>query len=138
MKLYHCTLDGIFYALAKNPKANILKTLDANENLEDRVKAFRASYDIWGPELFLKFVRDMDEFLPMINKDGLENIMPYILMKMTTIMGDRDLRTRIRIAEETMEQFPDSKRIVKELTENLNKLFWDALTRQNTRANSQN
>jgi hypothetical protein len=71
----------------------------------------------------MKFVKDVHEFLPMIHKDGLENVIPYMLMKMTMQMRDLDLQTRTRIAKETMKQFPHTKRILKDWVKSVSKLF---------------
>jgi hypothetical protein len=123
IRLYRCTLDGIFYSLAKNPNANALDTLTAYQNLDDVVNSLQKLYDVWGHDLFMKFVKDVHEFLPMIHKDGLENVIPYMLMKMTMQMRDLDLQTRTRIAKETMKQFPHTKRILKDWVKSVSKLF---------------
>lgn len=123
MRLYRCTIDGIFYALAKNPNANALNTLNAYQSLDNVINSFRKLYDLWGPDLFIKFVRDVREFLPMIYKDGVENAIPYMLMKMTMQMSDLDIDTRTRIAKETMKQFPLAKQILKDWVKSVNKLF---------------
>jgi hypothetical protein len=123
IRLYHCTLNGIFYALAKNPNANALNTLNAYQSLDNVVNSFLKLYDVWGHDLFIKFVRDVHEFLPMIHKDGVENVIPYMLMRMTMQMSDLDLNTRTRIAKETMKQFPHTKRIMKDWVKSVSKLF---------------
>jgi hypothetical protein len=45
---------------------------------------------------------------------ALENVIPYMLMKMTMQMRDLDLNTRKRLAKETMKQFPHVKPILKD------------------------
>ena len=123
IRLYRCTLNGIIYALAKNPNANALNTLNAYQSLSDVVNSFLKLYDIWGHDLFIKIVRDIHDFLPMIHKDGIENMIPYMLMKMTMRMRDLDLKTRTKIAKETMKQFPHAKRILKNWVKSISKLF---------------
>ena len=123
IRIYRCTIDGIFYALAKNPNANALNTLNAYQSLDNMVNSLLKLYDVWGHDLFLNFVRDVHEFLPMIHKDGIENVAPYMVMKMTMQMSDLDLKTRTKIAKETMKQFPHTKRKLKDWVESVSKLF---------------
>ena len=104
-------------------KADALKTIDAYESLDALAKSFRALYDIMGPELFFKFARDMDEFLLMIQKDGIDNVAPYIFMKITMQMDHLDPDTRTRMAKQLMEQFPDTKQRLKEGVDSVSELF---------------
>jgi DNA-binding PadR family transcriptional regulator len=123
IRLYRCTDNGILYALARNPKADALKTINAYESIEDLAKAFRACYDIMGPELFFKFVGDADEFMLMIQKDGIENVAPYIVMKVTMQASHLDSDTRTRIVKELMEHFPKAKQTLKDWVKSVNELF---------------
>jgi DNA-binding PadR family transcriptional regulator len=123
IRLYRCTDNGILYALARNPKADALKTITAYESIEDLAKTFRACYDIMGPELFFKFVGDADEFMLMIQKDGIENVAPYIVMKATMQTSHLDLDTRTRIVKELLEQFPQAKRDLKDWIDSVSELF---------------
>jgi hypothetical protein len=83
----------------------------------------RARYDIMGPELFFRFVRDMDEFLLMIQKDGIDNVAPYIVMKASMQMDHLNLDSRTRIIKQLMEQFPDAKQRLKDWVDSVSKLF---------------
>jgi DNA-binding PadR family transcriptional regulator len=123
IRLYRCTDNGILYALARNPKADALKTINAYEGIEDLAKSFRACYDIMGPELFFKFVGVADEFMLMIQKDGIENVAPYIVMKVTMQTSHLDPDTRTRIVKELLEQFPQAKQNLKDWIDSVSKLF---------------
>ena len=59
----------------------------------------------------------------MIQKDGLENVMPYMLMKFTMQMRDLDSHTRTKIAKETMKQFPVTKKLLKDWVRGVRKLL---------------
>jgi DNA-binding PadR family transcriptional regulator len=123
IRLYRCTDKGILYALARNSKADALRTINAYENIEELAKSFRASYDILGPELFFKFVRDADEFLLMVQKDDMDNVAPYMVMKMARQTRHLDSETRTRIVKELGEQFPQAMRILKEWFDSVSQLF---------------
>jgi DNA-binding PadR family transcriptional regulator len=123
IKLYRCTDNGILYALGRNPKADALKTINAYESLEDIAKTFRACYDIMGLELFFRFVRDWNEFMPMIQKDGIDSVAPYIVMKAMMQTSDIDLGTRTRIVKQLLEHFPQTKRDLKDWSDYVRKLF---------------
>jgi len=123
IRLYRCTDNGILYALARNPKANALKTINAYENTEEIAKTFRACYDIMGPELFVKFVEDVDEFMLMIQKDGIENVAPYIVMRSMIQTSHLDIDTRTRIVKELFKQFPQTKQVLKDWSDYISKLF---------------
>jgi DNA-binding PadR family transcriptional regulator len=123
IRLYRCTDNGILYALARNPRADALKTIAAYEHLDPLAISFRALYDIMGPELFFRFVRDVDEFMPMIQKDGIDNVEPYIVMKMTMHMNHMDLDTKTRIIKQLMEQFPHTKQRLRDWVDSINKLL---------------
>jgi hypothetical protein len=123
IRLYRCTLDGVLYALAENPNANTLNTLNAYRNIDQAIHSFRKMYDVWGHEIFMMFIRDVHEFLPMIHKDGLENVMPYMLMKFTMQMRSSDRDTNIRNAKETLKQFPHAKKILKDWADSVHKLL---------------
>jgi DNA-binding PadR family transcriptional regulator len=123
IRLYRCTENGILYSLAKNPEADALKTIDAYESLDKLAKAFRASYDIMGPQLFLKFVKDVDEFFPMIQKHGIDSVAAYMVMKMSTQMSDMDMDTRTRMVKQLMEAFPQAKKTLKDWVDSVSKLF---------------
>jgi len=50
----------------------------------------------------------------MIHIEGLENAIPYLLMRITMQMRNLDQKTRNRIAKETLKEFPDSRKTLKE------------------------
>ena len=45
-------------------------------------------------EHFSKFLRDVGEFLPMVQKNGIEQAAPYLLMKFAKQMQSIDLKTK--------------------------------------------
>jgi len=123
IKLYRCTDDGILYALATNPKADAIKTIGAYENLEDIAKTFRVLYNIMGPELYLRFVRDWNDFMPMIQKEGIDNVAPHIVMRAMMQTDHLDLDTHTRIIKQLLEHFPQTKRALKDWSDYIRKLF---------------
>jgi DNA-binding PadR family transcriptional regulator len=123
IKFYDCTEEGAFYALARNPRANVLKILDAYKDQYDSYKALRNLYDAYGHDLFVKFIRDVDEFLPMVQKQGLEKALPYLFMKIVREASDVDLTQRKRIARESMKQLsPQMKKAMKEWAKSINEI----------------
>ena len=65
MPLYTCTEEGVFYALARNPNANVLRVLDSYKNQYDSYNSFRNLIAVWVEDFFVEFVRSISEFLPM-------------------------------------------------------------------------
>ncbi len=123
IKLYRSTDNGILYALGRNPKADALKTINVYENLEDIAKTFRVLYNIMGPELYFSFVRDWNDFMPMIQKEGIDNVAPHIVMRAMMLTDHLDLDTHTRIVKQLLEQFPQTKRALKDWSDYISKLF---------------
>jgi len=71
IKLYSCSEKGVFYALIKNEKANVLKIL---ENYKDYrvVKRLREVCDMLGEEVFVKLLRFVQPFLPLVESLNVE------------------------------------------------------------------
>jgi len=114
IRLYKCTQEGVFYALARNPNADVLKILDAYKSLDEFFKSMRRLYDVCGHDIFAKFVKDVDEFLPMIQRDGAEKAIPFMFMKIMVQLSDLDSKKRIEFVKETMKQFPHVREMLKE------------------------
>lgn len=114
MRLYSCNESGLLYVLAKYPNANILRILDANRSRSELAKDFRKLYDLWGETSFVGFIRSMNQFLPMIAKDGIENTMPFIFMKGFVETRHMDLKKRKEMVQQTMKEFPNVKKFLKE------------------------
>ena len=94
IKIYKCTELGVFYALARNSSANILKILEGYKSEVKFCKPFSALYNVWGHEFFTVFLRDMGEFLPMVRKNGVELAVPFMLMKIMKQMESIDWKIR--------------------------------------------
>jgi len=71
IKLYSCSEKGVFYALVKNEKTDVLKIL---ENYKDYgvVKRLREVCDLLGEEVFIKLLRFAQPFLPLAESLGVE------------------------------------------------------------------
>jgi DNA-binding PadR family transcriptional regulator len=123
IKFFKCTEEGAFYALAKNPNANVLKILDAYKDQYDSYKSLRNLYDAYGQDVFIKFIRDVDEFLPMVQKQGLEKALPLLFMKIVREVNNVNPTERKKIARESMKQLsPQMKKAMKEWAKSINEL----------------
>ena len=101
---------------------NILEVLDAYKSRVDFCKSFRQLYDVWGQDHFVMYVKDIGKFLPIVQKDGIEVAMPYLLMLILEEMKKIDPIARKRNAKEAMKLFPESKTMLKEWKKNLDEL----------------
>jgi DNA-binding PadR family transcriptional regulator len=123
IKIYNCTELGVFYALTRNSDANILKVLDAYKSRIEFCKSFQALYDVWGHDHFAMFLRDMGEFLPMVQKNGVELAMPYLFLKIAKQMQSLDPKTKKKNVKEALKQYPQTKQMLKEIQKNINELL---------------
>ncbi|MEM3602781.1 MAG: hypothetical protein QXN87_08945 [Candidatus Bathyarchaeia archaeon] len=71
IKLYSCSEKGVFYALVKNEKTDVLKIL---ENYKDYgvVKRLREICEMLGEEVFVKLIKLIQPFLPLVETMGAE------------------------------------------------------------------
>ena len=123
IKIYSCTKLGIFYVLTKNAYSDIPRILDTYKDRIDFCKSFRALYDVWGHDHFALFLKNMGEFLPMVQKNGVEYASPYLLMKIAKQMQSIDPKTRKKNVKEAMKQFPHTKQMLKEMQKTINELL---------------
>jgi DNA-binding PadR family transcriptional regulator len=123
IKIYNCTELGVFYALTRNSDANFLKILDAYKSQIEFCQQFQELYKAWGHDHFASFLKNMRDFLPMVQKNGIEEAMPYLLMKMVNLMQSLDPKTRKKNAKEAMKQFPHTKQMLKDIRKNINELL---------------
>ena len=123
IKSYNCTESGVFYALTKNSSANVLKILDAYKAKVDFCKSFRQLYDVWEHDHFMMYLKDVGEFLPMVQKNGVEQALPYLFMKVVKEMQILDPKTRKKNAKEALKLFPQTKQALKEWQNNINELL---------------
>ncbi len=122
MKLYSCSESGLLYVLAKFPSVNGLRILEANNNRSELARDLRKLSKLWGQDPFAGFLRSMNQFLPMIAKDGIENTIPFIFMKAYVETRHIDSRRRKEIAQRTMKDFPNVKQFMKEWKNAINEL----------------
>ena len=66
------------------------------------------------------FLRDIGEFLPIVQKSGMDVAMPYLLMKILKQMKSITPEERKRNAKEALKLFPETKQMLKELQKNIN------------------
>ena len=123
IKIYRCTDLGIFYSLTKNSFANIPKVLDKCKERIDFCNSFRALYDVWGHDQFALFLKNIGEFLPMVQKNGVEQAVPYLLMKMIEQTHSIDPKRRKRNVKEALKQFPQTKQMLKEWRKNIDEVL---------------
>jgi DNA-binding PadR family transcriptional regulator len=123
IKIYSCTDSGVFYALAKNPCSNIPKILDAYKLKFEFCKSFRQLYDVWGHDYFAMYIRDAVELLPIVQKNGFGQALPYLLMKAIEEMKNIDPKIRKKNAREALKLFPETKQMLKEWQKNINELI---------------
>jgi hypothetical protein len=123
IRLYRCTFDGVLFALTENPKANALNVLNAYQSLDRTTNSFRKFYDIWGHEIFMAFARSFHEYLPIIHKDGLEKVIPMILMTSAKQTQNLDQETKIVKSSETIKLFPEAEKMLKEWGDSISKVL---------------
>ena len=123
IKAYTCTELGVFYALARNPNANVIKILEEYKNQVEFVKQLRPLYDVWGQEHFSMFLRDVGEFLPMVKNHGVEFAVPYLLLKIAKQMQTLDKKTKNRNVKAAMKQFPHTREMLKEFRKNIDEVL---------------
>jgi hypothetical protein len=112
MNNYFCTELGVFYALTRNPNPDIPKILDAYKSQIEFCKGFQGLYNILEHNLFA-ILKDIQEFLPMIQKDGFSPTNQVIMIiKLAKIFENLDQETRQKFIEEALRQFPQSKKLV--------------------------
>ena len=122
IKLYYCTDSGVFYTLTHSTE-NILGVLDAYKSTVAFCNAFRQLYDVWGKEHFTTYIKDVGKFLPVMQRDGAEVAMPYLLMLIFEEMKKIDPAKRMKNAKAALKLFPESKKYLKEWRDNLNELI---------------
>lgn len=123
IKSYICTELGVFYTLCKNPYANFIKVLDSYKNQSETWASFRGLYDVWGNDGFVRFFRDVSDFLPMMKKEGIEKALTFLFLKIAMDAQALDPKTRRKNAKAAMKQFPHTKQMMKEWTKNINELL---------------
>jgi hypothetical protein len=59
----------------------------------------------------------------MVQKNGIDQAVPYLLMKFAKQMQNMDPKTKKKNVKEAMKQFPHTKQILKEMQKNINELL---------------
>jgi DNA-binding PadR family transcriptional regulator len=123
IKIYDCTEFGVFYALTRNPSANITKILDMYKSKVEFCQSFLQLYKVWGHDYFTMYLRDAGDFLPMVQKNGVDQALPFFLMKILKQMKSIDPETRNKNAREALKIFPETKKMLEELKRNINEIL---------------
>jgi len=123
IKTYSCTESGVFYALARNPSANSVKILEAYKSKVSWCKSLRQLYDVWGHDHFMAYFRDVGDVLPIIQKKGFSEALPYLFFKAAKLTHSIDKKTRNRNAKEALKLFPENKEMLKEWRKNIDEVL---------------
>jgi DNA-binding PadR family transcriptional regulator len=123
IKLFSCTDKGAFYALTMNPKADFMKILEHHKDKYPIIKFLREEYDKWGHKNFLRFLEYEMKFLPMVERDGLEEAFPYIITDMFQEFKELSLDESIALIKEMVDKSPKAKKTFKRLKKLTDKLF---------------
>jgi DNA-binding PadR family transcriptional regulator len=123
IKTYSCTESGIFYALTRNPSAKPVKIFEAYKSEVIWCKSLRQLYDVWGHEHFMAYFRDVGDVLPIIQKKGFDEALPYLFFKAVKLTHSIDKKTRNRNVKEALKLFPENKEMLKEWRKNIDEVL---------------
>jgi DNA-binding PadR family transcriptional regulator len=123
IKTYSCTESAIFYALTRNPSANPVKIFEAYKNKVSWCESLRQLYDIWGRDHFMAYFRDVGDVLPIIQKKGFSEALPYLFFKAVELTHSIDKRARNRNVREALKLFPENKEMLKEWRKNIDEVL---------------
>ena len=123
IKIYSCTESGVFYALTRNPSAKPVEIFEANKDKVSWCKSLRQLYDVWGHDHFMAYFRDVGDILPIIQKKGVAEAMPYMFFKAVKLTHSIDKKTRNRNVKEALKLFPENKEMLKEWRKNINEVL---------------
>jgi DNA-binding PadR family transcriptional regulator len=123
IKTYSCTESGIFYALTRNPSAKPVEIFEAYKSEVDWCKSLKQLYDVWGHEHFMAYFRDVGDVLPIIQKKGFDEALPYLFFKAVKLTHSIDKKTRNRNVKEALKLFPENKEMLKEWRKNIDEVL---------------
>ena len=123
IKIYSCTESGVFYALTRNPSAKPVEIFEANKDKVSWCKSLRQLYDVWGHDHFMAYFRDVGDILPIIQKKGVAEAMPYMFFKAVKLTHSIDKKTRNRNVKEALKLFPENKEMLKEWRKNIDEVL---------------
>jgi DNA-binding PadR family transcriptional regulator len=121
IKIYQCTEAGILFALAKNFYANIPEILETNKSELAFCESFQLLHDDWGHDNFITYLRIAEKLIPMVQKEGIEKTLPYLMME--TIKQNIDTKTSLKMSRDALKRFPEVEQDLKKLKIYLDKLF---------------
>jgi DNA-binding PadR family transcriptional regulator len=123
IKIYSCTESGVFYALTRNASAKPVEILEAYKNKVSWCKSLRQLYDVWGHDHFMAYFRDVGDILPIIQKKGVAEAMPYMFFKAVKLTHSIDKKTRNKNVKEALKLFPENKEMLKEWRKNIDEVL---------------
>lgn len=123
IKIYSCTENGVFYALAKNPEGEIKRIVDNHKKDYPIFTPFLDLYSVWGRERTRRFFEHSFEFILIMKKEGQEKALSFLLMKMHIEGQDLDSKTRKKIAKDTLKLFPKTRKTMTEMREILDEIL---------------
>jgi DNA-binding PadR family transcriptional regulator len=123
IRIYSCTENGVLYALTRNPDAHLEKILNAYKKKHPNLHFLRSTYDVYGPETFAILMKDVGQFLPMIEKDGFQKALPFMILKTQGQLKELGAEKSVKFIKELMKHSPTARKSMKEIKNRLDKLF---------------
>jgi DNA-binding PadR family transcriptional regulator len=123
IKIYSCTESGVFYVLTRNSSAKPVEILEAYKTKVSWCKSLRQLYDVWGHDHFMAYFRDVGDILPIIQKKGVAEAMPYMFFKAVKLTHSIDKKRRNRNVKEALKLFPENKEMLKEWRKNIDEVL---------------
>ena len=123
IKIYSCTESGVFYALTRNASAKPVEILEAYKNKVSWCKSLRQLYIVWGHDHFMAYFRDVGDILPIMQKKGVAEAMPYMFFKAVKLTHSIDKKTRNKNVKEALKLFPENKEMLKEWRKNIDEVL---------------
>jgi hypothetical protein len=125
IKLYSCTNLGVFYSLAKNNIADIKKILRSNKNRVKFCEPLMEFYELIGHDYFSIYFKDAADVLPIVQREGFEAALPYLLMKaikneqiIDPEIRDKNAKIALKVSPETRVIFDDLRKKLNEILDN--------------------
>jgi DNA-binding PadR family transcriptional regulator len=123
INLYSCTEKGVLYALTRNSSADFGRIFNAYKEKHPDLASLRSAYDTWGHDNFAMFIKDVGIFLPMIEKDGIEKSLPFMMLQTQRELRELGSEKRNRFMKDLIKHSPIAKKSVKELKKRINELL---------------
>ena len=123
IKTYSCTESGIFYALTRNPSANAIRIFEIYKSKVGWCKQLRQLYDVWGHDHFMTYFKDVGDVLPIIQKKGIAEAMPYLFFKAVKLTHSIDKKTGNKNVKAALKLFPENRAMLKEWRKNIDEVL---------------